>query len=473
MLLLRYTRQAVGLAALAAAGAASVAAPIAAQRASTQQDSARPTVVLISIDGLRPDYVLEADRHGLRIPNLRRLVERGSYATGVRGVVPTVTYPSHTTLLTGVAPARHGIHGNTTFDPLSRNQGGWYWYATDITARTLWDAAADAGLVTASVHWPVSVGARVTHNLPQYWRTGTADDRKLLRALSTPGLYDEMERALGPFADGIDESMSADESRARFAVKLLELKRPRFMTTYFTALDHEQHDTGPFSPSSFTVLERIDAIVGALAEAAERVSPGNAVICVVSDHGFVRTNRSVNLLGAFREAGLLHFAGDTAEKPSGWRATAWASGASAAVIIHDTASAATRSVVRNLLTRLAADTASGIDRVLNADDLRQLGGFPEAAFLVSLKPGYIFGARTRGPLVVPVKTGGMHGYLPDLPDMRSAFFISGRSIPARRSLGEIDMRDVAPTLAALLGLSLPAAEGQNVLQGLAANSNAR
>jgi len=240
------------------------------------------------------------------------------------------------------------------------------------------------------------------------------------------------------------------------------------MTAYFTALDHEPHEAGPFRASSFAVLERIDAIVGALAAAAERVRPGNAVICVVSDHGFVRTDRAVNLLTAFRAAGLLHFAGDTAQKQTSWQATAWANCASAAVVIHDTASASTRSAVRNLLTRLAADTASGIDRVLDAGDLKRLGGFPEAAFLVNLKPGYTFGGTTRAPLVVPVKAGGMHGYLPDLPDMRSSFFIAGRGILPRRSLGEIDMRDVAPTLPALLGLALPATEGRNVLVGIQA-----
>src|SRR5690349_25116499 len=92
----------------------------------------RTSLVMISIDGLRPDYVLQADRHGLRIPTLRALLRRGSYATGVRGVTPTVTYPSHTTLVTGVAPARHGITNNATFDPLGKNQDGWYWYSNDI-----------------------------------------------------------------------------------------------------------------------------------------------------------------------------------------------------------------------------------------------------------------------------------------------------------------------------------------------------
>lgn len=130
-------------------------------------------VVLISIDGRRPDYVTEADRHGLAVPNLRRLLRDGSYASGVVGVVPTVTYPSHATLVTGVSPARHGIHSNTTFDPLAKNQGGWYWYAKDVRVPALWDAVAERGLTSANVHWPVTVGARITYNLPQYWRTGT------------------------------------------------------------------------------------------------------------------------------------------------------------------------------------------------------------------------------------------------------------------------------------------------------------
>ncbi|MDQ6636139.1 MAG: alkaline phosphatase family protein, partial [Gemmatimonadota bacterium] len=132
--------------------------------------SATHPVVLISIDGLKPEYVLQADAHGLRIPNLRGLVARGAQASGVVGVVPTVTYPSHTTLVTGVAPARHGIITNNTFDPLKRNQGGWYWYASDIRVPTLWDAVMDAGRTTGNVHWPVTVGARITWNLPQYWR---------------------------------------------------------------------------------------------------------------------------------------------------------------------------------------------------------------------------------------------------------------------------------------------------------------
>jgi predicted AlkP superfamily pyrophosphatase or phosphodiesterase len=88
--------------------------------------SGKPFVMLISIDGLKPEAILEAASHGLEVRNLRAFLADGVYSTGVHGVLPTLTYPSHMTILTGASPARHGIYSNTTFDPLKRNDYGWY-----------------------------------------------------------------------------------------------------------------------------------------------------------------------------------------------------------------------------------------------------------------------------------------------------------------------------------------------------------
>lgn len=436
-----------------------------ALRLGAQASATAHPVVLISIDGLKPEYVLQADERGLKIPNLRALVARGAHATGVTGVVPTVTYPSHTTLVTGVAPARHGIIANTTFDPLNRNQGGWYWYASDIRVPTLWDAVMDAGRTTGNVHWPVTVGARITWNLPQYWRTGEADDRKLVRALSTPGLYDAMERDVGlPYADGIDESIEGDERRALFAARMVESRRPALMLAYFTALDHEQHRNAPFSRAAYATLERIDAIVGTMVAAAARAyGPDGAVVAIVSDHGFQRTTRAVNLVHALRSARLVDYPAGVDDKPSAWRAAVWPGGGSAAVVLADSADAGTRERVSRLLRALAADSASGIDRVIDDAELRRRGGFPGAAFLVNLRDGFTLGADSRGPLVVDVPAGGMHGYLPDAPAMRATFIVAGPGVPAGRDLGLVDQRAIAPTIARMLGVRLHDAEAVALL----------
>jgi predicted AlkP superfamily pyrophosphatase or phosphodiesterase len=424
-----------------------------------QDQTQPPLLVMISIDGLRPDYITAADAHGAKVPNLRRFLKEGAYAEGVAGVVPTVTYPSHTTLVTGVWPAKHGIFANTTFDPLQKNYQGWYWYAEDIRVPTLWDAAAKAGRTTASIQWPVTVGAHINWDIPELWRANTEDDAKLLQAVSTPGLLAEAQSEIGAYRGGTDASVDGDENRGRYAQWMLERKHPGLLTLHLIALDHIEHEAGPFSPEAIAVLESLDAVIGKVRESAERLAPGRAYVAVVSDHGFAKTDAQLNLFPAFREAKL--FTVDDKGKIADWKAMPWVTGGSAAIVLKDPADAATLAQVRELLAKLASDPANGIDRVLDADELHRRGGYPTASFFVSLKPGWKTGYALEGPILSKTKPGGTHGELPDLPDLRAAFFLVGPGVPASRSLGIIDMRDVAPTLAHAAGLSLPSADGKN------------
>jgi predicted AlkP superfamily pyrophosphatase or phosphodiesterase len=415
-------------------------------------------VLMISIDGLQPADVIEADKRGINIPNLKRFVREGSYAAGVTGVLPTVTYPSHTTLLTGASPARHGVVGNTTFDPMQVNQGGWYWYARDIRVATLWDAAAKAGLSTASVHWPVSVGATsIRWNIPQIWRTGHSDDAKLIKALATPGLVEGLEAELGPYAAGIDESIKSDENRGAFAVRLIAQKKPEFATVYLTALDHEQHEQGPDTKAAHAVLERIDAIVGKLL-AAQLAAHPDSVVAVVSDHGFAPTTIEINLFRAFVDAKLI--AVDADGKVKTWEAMPWPSGGSIAIMLAHDRDAALEARVAAVLDGLKADPQNRISAIARRPEIAAMGGNPEAAFYLNLSQGAVAGAfkGDKPPLVGTAKSKGMHGYFPATPAMRSSFMMMGPHVPKARNLGEIDMRTIAPTLARIMGVALPEAE---------------
>ena len=420
--------------------------------------SARP-VLLISIDGLRPGDVAEAEQRGLKIPNLRRFLAEGSYADGVIGVLPTVTYPSHTTLLTGASPAAHGIVSNNTFDPAQINAGGWYWFASDIKLPTLWSASARAGLKVGNVHWPVSVGAAgVRWNLPQIWRSGHADDAKLLAALASPGLLAELEPKVGAaYAPGIDETIEADELRGRFGVALIKAHKPDLTTVYLTALDHEQHLEGPGSPKAHAVLERIDAIIGQLVTAAKTAHPKGA-IAIVSDHGFEDSKFEINLFRAFIDAGLIKL--DAGGKVASWDAMPWPSGGSAAVVLARRDDQALALRVRTLLERLQADPATRIAAIIDRAGIARMGANPQADFYLNLKPDtYAAGfAGAAAPLTGPSTRKGMHGYFPQAINLRSSFMIMGPGIARKRSLGEIDMRSIAPTLAKLLRIKLDGAE---------------
>ena len=439
------------LVALALAGLAAVA-------------SARP-VLLISLDGLRPGDVSDAAARGLKLPNLRRFLAQGSYADGVIGILPTVTYPSHTTLITGVAPARHGIVNNLTFDPTQINREGWYWYASDIKVPTLWDAAHAAHLTTGNIHWPVSVGARaIDWNLPQIWITGHPDDAKLLAALATPGLLPELEASEGKYADGIDDSIAGDEIRGRFATRLIALHHPDFLTVYLTGLDTMQHHAGPDTREAHAVLERLDKIVGTLV-AAEQVAHPDSVVAVVSDHGFAHVTKALNLWRAFVDAGLVRGA-DAGPGRGGWKITAWdavpwVSGGSIAVVLARPEDAALKTKVADLLARLKADPANGIAGIITRDAIAKAGGNPQADFYLNLADG-VMALPWRGPelplVIDPAPYKGMHGYFPEDQRMRSTFLVMGEGIPKANGLGVIDMRSIAPTLAAMLGVKLDGAE---------------
>jgi predicted AlkP superfamily pyrophosphatase or phosphodiesterase len=438
-----------------------IAATWCAAGSASQNRERPPLLVIVSIDGLRPDYITAADEHGAKVPNLRRFLKEGAYAEGVEGVVPTVTYPSHTTLMTGVWPAKHGIFANTTFDPLQKNYQGWYWYAEDIRVPTLWNAAAKAGRTTASVQWPVTVGANINWDIPEFWRANTEDDAKLLRAVSTPELLAEAQSEIGPFSGGVDTTVEADKNRGRYAAWILENKHPSLLTLHLIALDHIEHETGPFSAESVAVLEGLDTVIGSVREAAERLAPGHAFVAVVSDHGFARTDAQLDLFPAFRDAKL--FTVDDKGKITDWKAMPWVTGGSAAIVLKEPGDSGIRAQVHELLRKLAEDPANGIDRVLDGEELHKRGGYPTAAFFVSLKPGWRTGSALDGPVLSKTKPGGTHGELPDVPDLRAAFFLVGPGVPAGRDLGLIDMRDIAPTLAHEAGLALPTADGRNRL----------
>lgn len=411
---------------------------------------AQSALLLISLDGMRPDYVLKADEHGLKIPHLRRLLADGAHASGVRGVLPTVTYPSHTTILTGVWPARHGIYSNVVTDPLGKNLDGWYWYAEDIRVPTLWEAAASAGMKVGSVSWPVSVGAKgVTYLIPEYWRAPKGpDDLKLMRAISTPGLINEIEKKAGPYVTDLDAGLAGDQQRTRYALAILRDKKVQLMTVHLAALDHIEHESGPFSPESNAAMERLDQFVGEL-EAAARAAFSDVTICVLSDHGFARTDHSLSLAKAFVDAGLVTL--NDAHKITSWKAYPKGDGGSAAILLQDPHDEATRAKVRDLLHRMAADPRNGIEQILDAKAVAAQGGSPEAAFWVDMKGNFAVGS-SPSTLAGPKKVGGTHGYFPSHSDLLASFFIAGPGINRGLDLGLIDMRSIAPTLAENLGV---------------------
>jgi len=415
---------------------------------------------MISVDGMRPDYVTQADAHQLKVPTLRSFMRDGTYADGVVGVLPTVTHPSHTTLITGVWPAEHGIFNNVHFDPLLKNKDEWYWFAPDIKVPTLWQAASAAGITTASIFWPVTVNARGIDYLIPAYPVRTNEDRPLLEAISRPiGYLEKLEQTIGPLY--IIQPVAAwDERLTQTAIALIQDKHPGFMTLHLVSLDSIEHATGPFSPQSNAAMEAIDSMIGRLVE-AERAANPNAIVVVVSDHGFASVHMRVNLLIPFVEAGLITLAPtkpNAAPAIADWKATLWNADGYAEVRFKDPNDKQTISQTFSLLARLGLDPQYGIARILVHAGVTEGGGDPDATFAIEMKSGFTIGESLTGNIIIPTPGTGTHGYAPDVPEMQSAFFALGPGIAAHRDVGAIDMRQIAPTIASFLGITLPSAK---------------
>src|SRR5574338_1056616 len=261
-------------------------------------DELHPRLVVISIDGMMPSrYTSPAPA---KIPTLRRLMSEGVYADGVVGVMPSSTYPSHTTLISGVPPAVHGIYDNRIPDPEGRANGAWYWYSREIKVQTLPTTAHARGLRVAAISWPVSVGLDIDYNVPEFWRSNHPETITLLRALSTPrNIIDAAEIWRGkPF-----EWPQTDKHRADFARFLIRTYQPELLMVHLVETDSAQHDFGPDSPQALEAHERLDGYIGdILGTLKESGLADTTNVAVVSDHGFLPIAQQLQLNTAFNDA---------------------------------------------------------------------------------------------------------------------------------------------------------------------------
>jgi len=403
---------------------------------------------IISIDALQPSTLAHAEQLGARVPNLIEMRDHGALSAGLTGVFPTVTYPSHTTLVTGRLPADHGIYANTVFDPEGRLMNGWFAYAEAIRVPTLWDLAHRAGLRVGAVSWPVSIGAAIDYNIPEFYPLRSDDLVMLHRAVSTPGLFAAFEKEYGRVTPA---TVQDDLYRAAQAAYIVRTHKPDLLLVHFLDVDEAQHEHGPASPEALRALERVDQAIGIL----RRADPG-ATWLIVSDHGFWPVSQLFHPQAFLASLGLAAPEGNRAA----WRVAAHTNGGSVEFVVKDPHDTEAQKLVCTELERLKNDPRYGIGAVLDRAALDKLHAYPLAFAAISMSRGFARGPARSGAWVTPSgDTRGTHGYLPGPSELDATFLAYGPGI-AERALPHADLTSVAPTAAALLGLQLP---GRNLL----------
>jgi predicted AlkP superfamily pyrophosphatase or phosphodiesterase len=403
--------------------------------------------VVISIDGLKPEVYTKPV--GPAVPTLRKLAAQGAFARGVVGVFPTVTYPSHTAMITGLPPAEHGIYNNRILDPEERSNAAWYWYARDITAPTLIGGARGRGLRVATVYWPVTVGADVDFLVPEFARSTHRESLTLLRALSKPStLLDDVEAARGePFPYPLN-----DTARTDIAAWILRVHRPHLLLLHIFESDDAQHAHGPGSPEAAKAIEGADRnvarILAAIDEAGIRARTN---VIVLSDHGFLPVGRQLQLNALFKHEKLLET--DARGRITKWEAYFHPSGGSGFVFLANPNDEALQKRVRSLLETTAGNPSNGIERVVLTDELRKIGADPRASFAVDMREGFYTGAAVDSLVAASGSEGG-HGFFPTRPDLHASLIMAGPDVPKAGDLGIVRMTQIGPTIARWFGVAL-------------------
>jgi hypothetical protein len=420
-------------------------------------------VILVSVDGLRPN--IYRDDHW-PAPVLHELAGRGAIALAVRSVFPALTYPAHATIATGALPARHGVVNNEPFEPVAPS-GRWIWEASAIRVPTLWDAVRAAGGTTATISWPVTVGAGVDWNVPDVWLAGDPASIAPIRAATTPdGLFEELEReATGRLTDATFsiDSLGREDAVGAIAAYLFERHRPTLMLVHIIGLDHVRHRLGRDNPKARRAVAAADRALARIVETVERLElTGRTTFVVTGDHGSVDVHTALLPNVWLRDAGLV----PGLPTADGWRAYFHASGGSAFLRVqseppHDRDETLSR--VHAMLAALPRGVRS-MFQIVERPELDHVGADPAAAFALAAHAGVVFSSDREGSPVQAAHGAG-HGYHPAMHDMMTGFIAAGAGVRGGAVVPLLTLEQIAPFVAALLGLELADVDG-TLLPGL-------
>ncbi len=409
-------------------------------------------VIIVSIDGFSNIALQNPDTP---VPTLRRLMREGATAAnGMWPVNPTVTWPNHTAMMTGVNAARHGLLYNglpvrTSGKPMRVEAAV---PKTELVlAPTVYDLAHEAGLKTAEVDW-VAIESAPSIDW-SFFEIPKADSVVVREMIAEKMVTPEQIQGFTHLSIGV-----RDEIWTQAAIHILNKHRPNLLLFHLLTTDSVQHRYGTGALAAQTALALADQHLQQLLDAVKQNGMlGQTTVFVVSDHGFHNAKKLIHPNVVLRREGLLR----------GEDADAWAIPEGGTAMVYLT-NEARRGELSSKLRSMFQDV-EGIQAVIGPDEY-QKHGFPPpgpqsrmADLVLSAADGYAFSGGADTAVVTDVPAGtvaGNHGYLRAMPDMRAVFVAWGAGIRPSTTVPEVRNIDIAPTAAQLLGLEMKNVDGR-------------
>ena len=441
---------------IAAIGLAGFSLPAAAESAPV------PHVVLISIDGLRPDFYLNPGVKKIA-PFIHNLAQKGARAKGAVSAYPSTTYPGHANITTGVRPHRHGVTSSGQFLPPEMDGRG-FWYQGDLKAPSIWQRAHAAGLSVAAFSWPSSATAPETEwNFPEFWGSMRGTEIRQVLRRATPNILDLADELHGDdWPSILGSSPERDAFLADLAEAVILRHQPNLVLLHFVNTDTVQHNNGPCDPTVRDALKQTDALVKQVHNAVKSAGIlDQTVFIITGDHGFT------DVIYSFAPNVLLIEHGYLAEDFNPWKAVVEATSGSAAVHLHDPADSKTLKEIQKLFEENSTDDRGHpMFRIVDRKEADSHGAAVKPAFFLEGIPPFMASGAMTGDFVRSARLRGNHGYLPTHPEMHTGLIVNGPGIQSAE-IGVIELIDIAPTIAEIMGFEMPDVEGRVLTELLA------
>lgn len=419
-------------------------------------------VIIISIDGFPADLLWNENIH---IPTLRKLAKNGAYANSLVPTNPTVTWPNHTTMVTGVNSSRHCLMFN---GKVEYTNGGLPVHLNSskdknelVAVPALYDVVFEAGLYTADINWPATRNAGTLHDsFPDVPNSVGHMTEDLLWELFDEGILDDMTN----FALWQHDSEGRDEIWLKSAIHLIKNRMPNLMMLHLLNLDSSVHRLGLSTEVSKRALKLADSHLERILQALDTAGEKEyTTLFIVSDHGFINTPNTILPNVALAQNGLLEADGDNIVAA---KAQANTTGGFAFIYLDDPQN----EEISEEVIRIFEGT-EGIYKIITADEFDEYG-LPHPVdcdqsgwIFLAAEPGYSFNNSVREKeVVVSSEEHGFslahHGFLNTFSQMNGAFVASGSGIVKGTVIDKVDMRSIAPTAAYILGLDFDTADGE-------------
>lgn len=413
-------------------------------------------VVVISYDAFSKDNWEIASQQ----PHLSKLISNGAWTTNVKSVYPTLTYVIHSSYVTGLYPNKHGVYHNNPFQPFVAEQDQeWHWYRSNIKGRTVYDEVARQGMKAAGILWPVSGKASIQYNIPEIKAIKNENQALKILKNGSPLYSVSMELKYGRYRKGIEQPYLDDYS-TMCAVDTIKHKKPNLLLLHLIELDDTKHALGTQGPHIEQAIYRMDKRIGDLMQAVEEAGiKDKTTFIVVGDHGQLDVRYKVHLNRLLKDQGLIY------EEKSEMKWRAYVQGAGGAAYLHiKEGDVEAERLALEILEKAMIEDCYGIENIYTKEDLEDLHVDQALHYMLEAKEGFAFDDAYVGPILIDLHERGMvyatHGYSPDKPDYTSVLVISGEGVENNFRLGEVEVVDLAPTIASILGLDFSDCDGR-------------